>query len=101
MSSHDKHAEEMTPEERLKSLQEFAESKKNVEPGDAGILAVNANYAATGYGSTKPYDAPLAPPEDDTVTGTKSKTKKGALARWFEKRRESKESKKEEQKVVR
>lgn len=99
MSSSDKTMEDMTPEERLRSLQQFAESKEFVSPGDAGILAVNANYSAFGYGSSEPDgDSPLPPPSHDTYMGKQPEVKKGPVTRWLEKRQEKKEVK--EGKVV-
>ena len=106
-----KYVSEMNSQERLQSLQEWAEGKKYVYPGDGGTIAINAGV---GLGSLarggplpivqKPgnppadkyagqYDAPVGPPAYRTVTEEPQPQKKNALKRWLDKRRDAKDAK--------
>lgn len=80
-----KHLEDMTPEERLRSLQEFAEEQKYIKPGGGEILPAGSSTNAGGFnsvifgnewqGSTsfkmaKPaYDIDNLPPSHKTTEG--------------------------------
>jgi hypothetical protein len=75
MSLPAKRVEEMTAEERLRSLQEYAEEKKYVRPGEAGTIptgpgAVQSLVFGGPMRSAQPgYDMPLPPPSYDTAIG--------------------------------
>ena len=94
----------MTPEERLQSLQEWAEGQKYVRPGEGGTLGFGVrNMQAMVYGGPvhyvhHQYDAPIAPPSYETATrqdsagsGKEGKTA-NPVKRWLKKRKESKRS---------
>ncbi|KAK0345138.1 hypothetical protein LTR02_004126 [Friedmanniomyces endolithicus] len=100
MSAPAKRIEDMTPEERLSSLQEFGEAKKYVRPGEDGTLpqgpgAMQALVFGGPIRGAPEYSTPLPPPSYETVTGEAKRVSGsksgGSLSRWFEKRREKKE----------
>lgn len=68
-----KRVEDMTPEERLQSLREFAEEKKYVRLGEDGTLpSGQRGMLALAFGgrmAQDEYKAPLAPPSYASVTG--------------------------------
>lgn len=95
----------MTPEERLQSLQDFAEEKKYVHRGEAGTLpggvgGMNALVFGGPMRTVQPqYDTPLAPPSYRIATGEEAETtskKRGSLKKWLAKHREKKQAKSEE-----
>lgn len=77
-----KRIEEMTPEERLQSLQEFAEEKKYVRPGEDGTLpSGQAGIAALAFGGPmrqqqSVYTTPLAPPSYSSAIGEQEPAEK-------------------------
>lgn len=106
-----KHVHEMSPEERLASLKEWAEEKKYVRPGEGGTFSMRGlggirsmanggpmlygrsqSQAADKYGGQ--YDAPVGPPSYRVATNEEERgeKKKGAVKRWFAKRKEKKEA---------
>ena len=88
---------DMTPEERLQSLREWAEEQKYVKPGEGGTLSTYGlgkvqQLAYKGPVKFVPhqYTAPIAPPSYETAMAEdaqKEKKKKGAVKRWLEKRK--------------
>lgn len=112
---HYKYVSEMTSEERLASLQEWAEEKRYVQPGDGGTLPWNgisgmnalvfggAVQTDTRRGQSQSadryagqYDAPIGPPAYQVATNEEQQgkmKKKNAVSRWIEKRKERKASK--------
>lgn len=106
-----KYVHEMNSEERLQSLQEWAEGKKYVKPGDGGTMAVNAGVGLGSYGAGDPlatsqkagngsadkyggqYEGPIGPPAYKTVTEEPQPQKKNAVKRWLDKRKDKKEAK--------
>ncbi|KAK0936756.1 hypothetical protein LTR29_011709 [Friedmanniomyces endolithicus] len=103
MSAPAKRIEDMTPEERIRSLQEFGEEKKYVRPGEDGTLpqgpgAIQALVFGGPMRGAPEYSTPLPPPSYETVTGEgkrASDTKsEGPVRRWLEKRREKREEEK-------
>lgn len=109
-----KYVHEMTPEERLQSLKEWAEEKKFVKPGEGGTFSVHGiggmksmanggpmlyarsqSQAADQYGGQ--YDAPVGPPSYRVATNEEQEQEQGkrksVVKRWFDKRKEKKESK--------
>jgi len=94
----------MTPEQRLRSLEEYAEQKKYVRPGEDGTLP-RGPWAMQSlvFGGSMPagsaYTTPLPPPSYETATGQplhKEDTKKpGLVKKWLEERREKKSAKHE------
>jgi len=88
----------MTPEERLKSLQECAESQKYIYQGDAGTLPQGPGLTARGWGpggvQNVGFEGHLAPPtyNEQNPVGEESKVKatKNPLKRWLQERRASK-----------
>ena len=101
MSTRAKRVEDMTPEERLESLKQWAEEQKYVRPGEGGTLPCGVRgVQSLAYGGpvhyVEPqYKAPIAPPSYETAVreATKSsKQKSGPLSKWREKRKERKAS---------
>lgn len=101
-----KRLEDMTPEERLQSLEDYAEEKKYVQPGQDGTLpwgigAMNAMVSGGPLtlrtGGQPQYDAPLAPPSYESATGEASKDhgseKHGPFKKWRERREEKRTEK--------
>lgn len=85
-----KRVSEMTAEERLTSLRQWAEEQKYVTPGDCGTLNTHGrlyNNAQSAYeGPVKlmhhQYSAPIAPPSYETVIAeTAKKEKKAGLVK--------------------
>lgn len=110
-----KYVHEMTPEERLESLKEWAEEKKYVRPGEGGTFALSGagglrsmanggpmpharsqSQAADQYGGQ--YDAPVGPPSYRVATNEEQGEvkRKSVVKRWFEKRKEKKDAKRRE-----
>lgn len=110
-----KYVHEMSPEERLQSLKEWAEEKKYVKPGEGGTFSVHGiggmksmanggsmpyarsqSQAADQYGGQ--YDAPVGPPSYRVATNEEQDggKRKSVVKRWFEKRKEKKELKRRE-----
>jgi hypothetical protein len=97
-SSNPKLVSDMTPEERLASLQQWAEEQKYVKPGECGTLSTYGlgNVQQLAYeGPVKfvphQYAAPIAPPSYETAMAEdarKEKQKKGPVKRWLEKRKQ-------------
>ena len=95
--SNPKRVSEMTAEERLSSLREWAEEQKYVTPGTSGTLStcgrLYTSIVETYEGPVKitphQYTAPLAPPSYETVLAetAKQKTKAGLFDRWLQKRK--------------
>ncbi|TKA78382.1 hypothetical protein B0A55_04722 [Friedmanniomyces simplex] len=100
MSGPTKRVEDMTPEERLRSLQEYAEGKKYVRPGEDGTLprgpgAMQALVFGGPMRRAPEYNTPLPPPSYGTVAGQQlpqgsSSKRSGIVRKWLEKRREKK-----------
>lgn len=106
-----KYVHEMNSEERLRSLQEWAEGKKYVQPGDGGTIAINGRGGigslafggplasvqnsgnASGDKYAGQYDSPVGPPAYRTVTEEPQPQKKNGLKRWLDKRRDKKDAK--------
>jgi len=96
-----KRIEDMTPEERLQSLQEFAEEKRYVRPGEDGTISRGPlAMQSLVFGGPIPlgpaYSTPLPPPSYETVTGqapAAPATKKGLVGKWMAKRHEKREEK--------
>ncbi|KAK5159421.1 hypothetical protein LTS14_002563 [Recurvomyces mirabilis] len=96
-----KRVEDMTPEERLQSLQDFAEEKKYVRPGEDGTiptgpLAMQSLVFGGPMPSGPAYSTPFPPPSYETVTGQAPgdpATKQGVFGKLMAKRREKKEEK--------
>ncbi|EMD00227.1 hypothetical protein BAUCODRAFT_369939 [Baudoinia panamericana UAMH 10762] len=98
--SYRKHStlEEMTPEERLRSLQEYAEGKKYVTPGEDGTMNVGMNgMRALAFGGamyqSNTYDTPLPPPSYGEPSQVSSSKKPGPVKKWLNKQREKKQAK--------
>lgn len=99
-----KRIEDMTPEERLQSMKEFAEEKKYVRPGEDGTIprgpgAMQALVFGGPFVSNgnPEYHGTLPPPSYDTIVGgdkpDPAKEKKdGPVKRWLEKRHAKKEA---------
>lgn len=70
-----KRVEDMTPEERLRSLRDFAEEKKYVRPGEDGTLpSGQTGMSALAFGGPlrqqgAEYTVPLAPPSYESAVG--------------------------------
>jgi hypothetical protein len=87
-----KSVNEMTPEECLRSLQEFAEEQRYVQPGEQGTLPSNriAGMTALAFGGPLPgsgYEGHLAPPSYATATEVRNVDKQsktpGPLKNWL------------------
>ncbi|KAK0289067.1 hypothetical protein LTR35_000442 [Friedmanniomyces endolithicus] len=103
MSAPAKRVEEMTPEERIRSLKEFGEAKKYVRPGEDGTLpqgpgAMQALVFGGPMRDGPEYSTPLPPPSYETATGegmrASGSKSGGPVRRWLEKRREKREGEK-------
>ncbi|KAK4611697.1 hypothetical protein CLAFUW4_12762 [Fulvia fulva] len=106
-----KYVSEMNSVERLQSLQEWAEGKKYIYPGDGATIAINANCGIGSLAFGRPlasvqregdaaadkyagqYDAPIGPPAYRTVTEEPLPQKKNAVKRWLDKRQDKKDAK--------
>jgi hypothetical protein len=104
-----KRVDEMTSEERLASLQAWAEEKKYVQPGEGGTLAIGVggvNSLAWGgplrnVEAMRPsddpwqgqYDSPVGPPSYRVATSEEPEKRPSVLRRWLEKRKHKKEAK--------
>ncbi|KXS97036.1 hypothetical protein AC578_2855 [Pseudocercospora eumusae] len=109
-----KYVREMSPEERLASLKEWAEEKKMVTPGEGGTLATGiGGINALAFGGPMPvtrtqtqgqgrgqdrwqgqYDAPVGPPSYQSAIHPQQPGKKqNPLKRWVEKRKAKKDAK--------
>lgn len=105
-----KRVEHMTPEERLQSLQEWAEEQKYVRLGEGGTMpfghgslrnmtgSIPQPEAYTGPvryvpPSSRHYSTAIAPPSYETATATASGSdgKKSGIKKWFGKRKEKKD----------
>ena len=106
-----KRPEDMTREEQLESMREFAEEQKHVRPGEDGTIPSDARtMQALVFGGPMmngpEYDKPLAPPSYETATGEHQASHKekepGPIKKWFkEHHHEKKEANDKEGKVVR
>ena len=97
--------EDMTPEERLQSLEEWAEEQKYVRSGEGGtvdfgalrtFLPSSSSYAGPVRHVEPQYSAPIGPPSYETVLSDDkagSDKKPGLLKKWLEKRKEKKAGK--------
>ena len=97
-SSNPKLVSDMTPEERLASLQQWAEEQKYVKPGEGGTLSMYGlgNVQQLAYGGPvkfvpHQYAAPIAPPSYETVVAedAQKEKKKGKVKRLLEKMKPS------------
>lgn len=110
-----KYVHEMSPEERLASLKEWAEEKKYVQPGEGGTFSTHGlgglksmanggpmpyvrsqSQAVDQYGGQ--YDAPVGPPSYRVATHEEQgeAKKKSVVKRWLERRKEKKDLKRRE-----
>lgn len=102
MPQNAKRVEDMTPEERLQSLKDWAEEQKYVRPGEGGTLPFGVgSMQGLVYGGPvrlvqSQYTAPIGPPSYETAMRSKSESsskKPGPVKKWLDKRKAKKEQK--------
>jgi hypothetical protein len=101
MSSPAKRVDQMTAEERLQSLKDWAEEQKYTRPGEDGTLPAGprgmlamANGGPISYSRNEngQYRPPVGPPSYEKSMQSDPEKKQGPVKRWLEKRKERKNS---------
>jgi hypothetical protein len=88
-AKHEANVDLMTPEDRLRSLQEFAETKKYTRPGEAGTLMSGNDPRSLAFGGRAPesqYTGSLAPPSYGSNTEEPKKRRESLVQRLFKRR---------------
>lgn len=93
-----KRVSEMTSEERLASLQQWAEEQKYVRPGEGGTLPTGPRSISalafggpmSSYSEQPQYTAPIGPPSYELATRKEPEKQKRGLKRLFGKHEKEK-----------